>query len=133
LFRRLEIYAIIETSGKQYRVTPGQVIDVDHLNVASGDSVELSKVLLLGDGEKVTVGTPTIEGAKVIATAQGEHKGEKLIVFTYKAKARERKKTGHRQLYTRLLIDKILEPGAEAAEPPKKTRRRKKEVTESGT
>jgi len=133
LFRRLEIYAIIETSGKQYRVTPGEVIDVDHLNVASGDSVELSKVLLLGDGEKVTVGTPIIEGAKVIATAQGEHKGEKLIVFTYKAKARERKKTGHRQLFTRLLIDKILEPGAEVVEAPKKPRRRKKEVTESGT
>ena len=134
MFRRLEIYAIIETSGKQYRVTPGQVIDVDHINVASGDSVELSKVLLLGEGEKVTVGTPIIEGAKVIATAQGEHKGEKLIVFTYKAKARERKKTGHRQLFTRLLIDKIVEPGAaEAVEAPKKPRRRKKEVTESGT
>ncbi len=133
MFRRLEIYAIIETSGTQYKVTPGQVIDVDHLNVANGDSVELDKVLLLGEGEKVTVGTPTIEGAKVIAIAQGEHKGEKLIVFRYKAKARERNKTGHRQLYTRLLIDKIVEPGAEAVEPPKKPRRRKKEVTESGT
>ncbi len=133
MFRRLEIYAIIETGGKQYKVTPGQVIDVDHLKVASGDSVELGRVLLIGDGDKVTVGTPTVEGAKVIATSQGEAKGDKIVVFRYKAKARERNKTGHRQLYTRLLIDKIVEPGAEAVEPPKKPRRRKKEVIESGT
>lgn len=133
MFRRLEIYAIIETSGKQYKVTPGQVIDVDHLNVTKGDSVELNRVLIIGDGEKVTIGAPTIEGAKVMATAQGDVKGDKIIVFRFKAKVRERKKTGHRQTYTKLLIDKILVPGAEVVEPLKKPRRRKKEVTESGT
>jgi large subunit ribosomal protein L21 len=133
LFRRFDIYAIIETSGKQFTVTPGQVIDVDLMHVAKGDSVELNRVLVIGDGAKVTIGAPTIEGAKVMATSQGETKGDKIIVFTYKAKVRERKKTGHRQTYTQLLIDKILAPGAEAVEPPKKPRRRKKEVTESGT
>jgi len=127
----LEIYAIIETGGKQYRVNPGQTIDVERLDVAEGDTVELDRVLLIADGDRVTVGTPTVDGAKVVATSQGEGKGEKVIVFKYKPKVRYRKKTGHRQFYTRLVIDKIVEPGAAEAKP-KKVRRRKKEVTESG-
>ena len=137
-FGRRTIYAIIETGGKQYRVTPGQTIDVDHLGVAEGSPVELDRVLLIGDGNEVTVGTPAIDGAKVIATQQGEGRGEKVIVFKYKPKTRYRKKTGHRQLYTRLMIDKITGPDIAPEEPPKKARRRKKkvetekEVTESG-
>jgi large subunit ribosomal protein L21 len=129
--RRSEIYAIIETGGKQYKVNPGQTIDVERLDVAEGNTVELERVLLIGDGERVIVGTPTINGAKVVATSQGEGKGEKVIVFKYKSKVRYRKKTGHRQPYTRLVIDKIVEPGAAEAKP-KKVRRRKKEVTEDG-
>jgi len=129
----LTIYAIIETGGKQYRVSPGQTIDVERLDVADGKTVDLDRVLLIADGKRVKVGTPTVEGAKVVATSQGEGKGEKVIVFKYKPKVRYRKKTGHRQLYTRLVIDKIVEPGAAEAKPAKKVRRRKKEVTESGT
>ena len=124
--RRVKIYAIIETGGKQYKVTPGQPVDVDHLNVAPGDTVDLERVLLISDGDKATVGTPTIDGAKVVATSQGEGKGKKIIVFRYKPKVRYRKKTGHRQLYTRLVIDEIIAPRAKA-------RRRKKEVMASGT
>ena len=129
----LKIYAIIETGGKQYKVSPGQVLDVDRLDVAEGNTVELDKVLLIADDERVTVGTPTVEGAKVIATSQGEGKAKKIIVLRYKPKVRYRKKTGHRQIYTRLAIDKIIEPEAAAGEPAKRVRRRKKEVTESGT
>ena len=129
LSRRLEIYAIIETGGKQYKVTPGQTIDVERLGVAEGNSVELDRVLFIADGDKVTVGTPTVEGAKVVATAQGEGKAKKIIVFKYKPKVRYRKKTGHRQFYTRLAIDKIVEPKAVQGEPTKKVRRRKKEVS----
>ena len=114
-------------------MTPGQVIDVDRLDVAEGDTVELNKVLFIGNDDKVAVGTPTIDGAKVIATSQGGGKAKKIIVLKYKPKVRYRKKTGHRQLYTRLAIDKIVEPGAAASQPAKKTRRRKKEVTENGT
>ena len=96
--------------------------------MAEGNTVELDRVLLIADGDRVTVGTPTVEGAKVVATSQGEGKGKKVIVFKYKSKVRYRKKTGHRQLYTRLVIDKIVGPGV-AEEKPKKARRRKKEVT----
>ena len=81
--------------------------------MAEGDAVELDRVLLIADGDKVTVGTPTVDGAKVIATSQGEGKGKKIIVFKYKPKVRYRKKTGHRQLYTRLAIDKIIAPQKE--------------------
>lgn len=131
-FGRLPIYAIIDIGSKQYRVTPGQIIDVDRLIVAEGNTVELDRVLLIGDGDEVTVGTPTVAGAKILATLQGEGKGKKIIVFKYKPKTRYRKKTGHRQLYTRLVIDKIIEPGAMPSQPAKKVRRRQKEVIESG-
>ena len=108
-------------------------MDVERLNVAEGDTIELDRVLAIADGEKVTVGKPVVDGAKVMATSQGEGKGKKVIVFKYKPKVRYRKKTGHRQFYTRLAIDKILEPGeAEKASPVKKPRRSKKEVTADG-
>jgi large subunit ribosomal protein L21 len=128
--RRPKIYAIIETGGKQYRVNPGQTIDVERLDVAEGNTVELDRVLLIADGERVVIGTPVVDGAKVVATAQGDGKGKKVIVFRYKSKVRSRKKTGHRQLYTRLVIDKIVEAGVVEAKPKKA--RRKKEVTEGG-
>ena len=105
---------------------------MERLDVAEGNTVELDKVLLIAEDDKVTVGTPTVEGAKVMATSQGEGKGKKIIVFKYKPKVRYRKKTGHRQFYTRLAIDQIIEPKAGKDEPAKKTGQRKKEVTESG-
>ena len=103
--------------------------------MAEGDTIDLNRVLLVSDGEKVTVGTPTVDGAKVVATSQGGGKAKKIIVFKYKPKVRYRKKTGHRQLYTRLVIDKILAPGVAQGEPIKKVRQRKrsKEVVESGS
>ena len=131
-FRRFEIYAIIETGGKQYRVEPGQTLDVERLDVAEGDTVELDKVLLIAEDDKVSVGTPTINGAKIIATSQGEGKGKKVIVFKYKPKVRYRKKTGHRQFFTRLAIDRIVEPEAMESKPVKKVQRQKKEVMTGG-
>ena len=104
--------------------------------MAEGNSIELGEVLLIADGEKVTVGAPTIKGAKVIATSKGDSKDKKIIVFRYKSKVRYHKKTGHRQPITRLVIDKIIGaedmPG-EVKSEVKKVRRRKKEVSESGT
>ena len=106
-----EIYAIVETGGKQYKVAPKQTIEVDRLNIPEGGAVELDKVLFIGDDENALIGNPTIEGAKVIATSLGEVKGDKVIAFRYKSKVRYRKKTGHRQIYTRLAINEIVKPG----------------------
>lgn len=129
---RFEIYAIVESGGKQYKVAPGQTIDVERLNAAEGNAVELDRVLLIADGGKVTVGNPTIEGAKVTATSRGEAKGDKVVVFKYKSKVRYRKKAGHRQIYTTLAINSINPAGA-ASEKPKRSRRStKKEVTQDG-
>ena len=105
------MYAIIETGGKQYKVYPGQTVDVERLGAAEGSTVELDKVLLVSDGQTVKTGTPLVQGAKVIATSQGEFKGKKILVFKFKAKVRYRRKKGHRQLYTRLLVDKIVADG----------------------
>ena len=127
------IYAIIETGGKQYRVTQGQTVDVDNLNVIDGVAVELDKVLVIGDEKNATIGTPSIEGAKVTATSKGTVRGDKIIVYKFKSKVRFRKKTGHHQLFTRLAIDKIEAPGIEIKEPVKKASRTKKEENESGS
>jgi large subunit ribosomal protein L21 len=86
-------------------------VDVDLMEKAEGDKVELDKVLLISDDKNVTVGTPTIEGAKVMATSKGLAKGQKIIVLRFKHKDHYTKKTGHRQKYTRLTIDDIVVPG----------------------
>lgn len=113
-------YAIVETGGKQYKVAAGQKVDVERLNIAEGEDVELSRVLLVANGEDTIVGTPTIDGAKVTATCLGEGKGKKIIVFKYKPKVRYRVKTGHRQRYTRLEIKEIVKPGGEVVKKPEK-------------
>src|SRR3990172_2331906 len=119
LTRGSKIYAIVETGGKQYKVTAGQVIDVELLEVVEGSTIELDRVLFIADGDKVTVGTPTVEGARVLATSKGDDRAKKVTVFKYKNKTRYSKKRGHRQPYTSLSIDRILEPGAVATEPVK--------------
>ena len=100
--------------------------------MAEGGTIELDKVLLLADGENITVGKPVVDGARVLATARENGRGKKIIVFKFKAKTRYRRKNGHRQSFTRLSIDKILPPGAEAPKPARKTRRKKKEESTDG-
>jgi large subunit ribosomal protein L21 len=121
------IYAIIETGGKQYRVSQGQTLDVDNLNIVDGEAVELDKVLVVGDEKNATIGAPNVEGAKVFATSKGTVRGDKIIVYKFKSKVRFRKKTGHHQLFTRLAIDKIEAPGMEHKESVKKAKTTKKE------
>ena len=103
-----KIYAIIEIGGKQYKVTPKQTIEVERLDVPEGDIVELDKVLFIGEDKKTLVGSPIIKGAKVVATSLGETKGEKVVVFRYKPKVRYRSKRGHRQTYTKILVNEIV-------------------------
>jgi len=114
---RPTIYAIIETGGKQYRVTEGQTIAVERLEIEEGATVELDRVLLIGEGENVTVGQPVVDGARVLAVCKENGRGDKIIVFKYKPKVRYRRKNGHRQPYTSLNIEKILQPGEEAPKP----------------
>jgi large subunit ribosomal protein L21 len=103
-----KIYAIIEIGGKQYKVAPKQTIEVERLDVAEGDTVKLDKVLFIGGDKDTLVGNPIIKGAKVVATSLGETKGEKVIVFKYKSKVRYRRKRGHRQTYTKILVNEIV-------------------------
>jgi large subunit ribosomal protein L21 len=120
------VYAVVQSGGRQHKVEVGSKVDVDRLNAEVGASIELDKVLLLSTDDGVTVGQPTVEGARVLATVVEAIRGDKIIVFKYKAKVRYRRKTGHRQDYTRLEIKDIvtsdeavaseLEPSAEGDE-----------------
>lgn len=103
-----KIYAIVEIGGKQYKVTPKQTIEVERLDVPEGGIIELDKVLFIGEDKDTLVGDPIIKGAKVVATSLGEAKGEKVIVFRYKSKVRYRSKRGHRQTYTKILVNEII-------------------------
>ena len=101
-------YAIVKTGGRQYKVSSGDNIDVARIRAAEGSAVELDQVMLVADGDSVKVGTPTVDGAKVITEVLGEGKGKKVIVFKYKPKVRYRRMTGHRELYTTLAIKEIV-------------------------
>ncbi len=101
------MFAIIETGGKQYRVAEGEVIEVEKLAVPVGETVTLDRVLMVGDGERTQVGRPLVEGARVEARVVDQDRGRKIIVFKYKPKIRYRRKTGHRQSFTRLHIERI--------------------------
>ena len=100
-------YAVFKTGGKQYRVQPGDTLDVELLPNAVDSIAEFSEVLALSDGGVVTIGAPLVEGAKVTAQVVSHYKDRKLMVFKYKAKNRYRRKRGHRQTYTRLRIRDI--------------------------
>lgn len=100
------MYAIIETGGKQLKVEEGQAIYIEKLNAEAGETVTFDKVLFVG-GENVKVGSPVVAGATVTATVEKQGRQKKIIVFKYKAKKNNRKKQGHRQPYTKVIIEKI--------------------------
>jgi large subunit ribosomal protein L21 len=101
------MYAILETGGKQYKVRPGDTLQVEKLPGEAGDTIELDRVLMVADDDDVQVGKPLVEGAKVVAEVVGQGRGPKIIVFKYKAKVRYRRKTGHRQSLTTLRVTGI--------------------------
>ncbi|MGD2041868.1 MAG: 50S ribosomal protein L21 [Anaerolineae bacterium] len=102
------MYAVIKTGGKQYRVTPGDSIDVERLPYEVGEQIELDQVLLVANGSGATVGQPLVKDAKVKATVTRQAKGRKVVVFKFRSSKRYRRKKGHRQFYTRLRIDEIV-------------------------
>lgn len=101
------MYAIVETGGKQYKVSAGVTVDVELLSVDTGEQVELDRVLMVVDGEQVLVGSPTVEGAVVKATVLDEVKGRKVRTFKYRG-TKYRRRLGHRQQYTRLQVNDIV-------------------------
>ena len=110
------MYAVIETGAKQYRVEVGTELEVELLDVEPGQSITLERVLLVVDGAEATVGTPIVAGAAVEAEVLGQTRGDKVIAFKYRPKARRRVKKGHRQDLTVLRIADIRFNGKSAAE-----------------
>lgn len=102
-------FAIIETGGKQYKISPSQKLKVEKLNAEEGAAFVFDKVLLVADGDKVEIGTPYVKGAKVEAKILKQGRDKKKIVFRYHSKTRYRKKKGHRQHFTETQIGKIGE------------------------
>ena len=102
------MYAIMETGGKQYKVEQGDVLSVEKLEAEAGETVEVTKVLAVGQEGGFTVGKPYVEGAKVVLKVMEQGKGEKILVFKYKPKKKYRKLRGHRQPYSKVVVDEIL-------------------------
>ncbi len=101
------MYAVIETGGKQYRVSPGDVLRVEKLPVEEGATINLERVLMVADGDKVKIGTPTVKGGSVTATVRGHGRGKKLKIFKFRRRKDSRLTAGHRQSYTELEITAI--------------------------
>ncbi len=101
------MYAVIETGGKQYRVSQGQRIKVEKLDAAAGDTVNLDKVLMLANGEDVKIGAPYIKGGQVTATVSSHGRGDKVRIVKFRRRKHYRKSQGHRQDYTEIEITAI--------------------------
>ena len=114
------MYAVIESGGKQHRVELGSEIQVDRLDVQPGESITLDRVLLVADGDEAAIGQPVVDGAKVSAEVLGQDRGDKIVVFKYKPKARTRVKKGFRAELTTLRITDIAFGGKSAAKDAEK-------------
>jgi large subunit ribosomal protein L21 len=102
------LFAIVQTGGKQYRVSPGDILRVEHLPGERGDEVTLEQVLLVADGDAIQVGQPLLAGARVVSEILRQGKAKKIIVFKKKRRKKLRRKQGHRQLFTALEIKDIV-------------------------
>ena len=133
------MFAVVRTGGKQYRVQEGRPVTIERLPGEAGQSIELNDVLMLADGDNITIGAPAVEGARVLGTITEQGRAKKILVFRYKNKTRARKKNGHRQQFTTLMVDDVLASGQqpkpkaaavvaepEVAEPAPKGRRGRK-------
>jgi large subunit ribosomal protein L21 len=133
------MFAVVSSGGKQYRVEPGSTVLVDRVATEPGASITFDRVLLIGDGDSTTVGTPLVSGASVSGTVVREELGPKLVIFKFKQKVKYRRRTGHRQHLSLVRIDEITadgrtvkaetpakaEPNAKAEPKPKRATRSK--------
>jgi large subunit ribosomal protein L21 len=113
------MYALVKTGGKQYRVAKDDTILVERIAAEEGEQVVLDNIIMLGDGDKVTIGTPTVEGAGVSATVMRQTRGPKIIIFRRKRRKNHRRTQGHRQDLTLLKITDIAEDAKKLAAPKK--------------
>jgi large subunit ribosomal protein L21 len=102
------MYAVVRSGNKQYSVREGQQLDVETVAGNEGDRIELTDVLLVGNGDQITVGTPTVPGARIVTEVIGQMRAKKVTIFKYKPKTRYRRKLGHRQPFTRLAVREII-------------------------
>jgi large subunit ribosomal protein L21 len=101
------MYAVISTGGKQYKVSPGDVVRVETLDAKKGETIELKDVRMIADGDNISVGKPTLASAKVTVEVVEEGRGEKLLIFKHRRRKAFRKTNGHRQNYTAIKIKEI--------------------------
>ncbi len=101
------MYAVVRTGGKQVRVAPGESVRVEKLPGAVGDTIELGEVLLVGGDNDTRIGTPLVQGVKVVGKITEQGRGPKLTIFKMKRRKGYRRKAGHRQTYTEVLVDRI--------------------------
>ena len=103
----MEMYAVVETGGKQFKVRKGDRLDIEHIEAEPGASIDLDRVLAVGSGADLAVGCPTVEGAKVVARVLEQTRGDKVIAFKKKRRKGYHKKIGHRQMLTSIEVDEI--------------------------
>ena len=101
------MYAVIDSGGKQVKVTPGEVVRLELLKGEAGDKVSLENVLLVNNDDDIQIGTPVVKGAKVSGTIVEQGRGDKIVVFKFKRRKMYRRRTGHRQSYTAVMVDAI--------------------------
>ena len=122
------MYAVFATGGKQYRATTGDILKIEKIDAEKGASVEISQVLMVGEGADIKVGSPYLEGGKVTATVVEHGRGEKIRIIKFKRRKHHMKKMGHRQDFTRIEITDIV-----ASAPKKKVSKAKAETPEAAT
>ncbi len=125
------MYAVVSTGGKQYRLTKGAVVDVERVSGEVGDQVVFDQVLFLGGDDDQAVGGPTVKGARVLGTIVEQGKGDKVVVFKYKKRKMYRRRTGHRQLLTRVRVEEIQSGESSAPPPAQKAERKSKAKAEA--
>lgn len=111
------MYAVIESGGKQYRVAPGDVIRVERLDVAAGESVDLDRILLIADNDGARLGSPILSDVTVTAKVRAHGRGDKIRIFKLRRRKHYRRQAGHRQDYTELEITQVAGVGVEQATP----------------
>ena len=101
------MYAVIESGGKQHRVETGEVLQLEKMDIAEGETVDFDKVMMIGEGDKVKIGTPYVKGGKVTAKVLGHGRGDKITIIKMRRRKNYRRKQGHRQPYTQIKITSV--------------------------